>query len=109
MRKKRINMRSTFFLEAEPAPVALKAMRPTPTLPFDEQLFAARVGVCLRAIRLLKHVRQSELASGAGLDVGTIGRMERGETVGTILSVAACERALQLKPGLLMRLASIDR
>ncbi len=86
------------------SPAPRTAAGATPALP--EELFLARVGVAVRVFRITKRHTQTKLAELAGLTHSTVQRIERGDTAGTIVTITAIERALQLRPGLLARLAS---
>ena len=94
----------TFTLEsADFAPLPGGSVN-EPAMP--ERLFLARVGAAVRVLRLVQRQTQARLARSAGISPATLAHMERGETAGTIITITAVERALGVKPGWLVRLAS---
>lgn len=66
-----------------------------------EELSLKSLGIFIRTLRLEKNMTQLELSHLSNLDDAYIGRLENGKQLGSVPSIIALARALDIRPGLL--------
>ena len=98
--------KQTLKLEREPARAPEPPPRAVAAPVLPEALFIARVGIAVRVLRLAKRLTQRRLAELAGVTLSTVTRLESGVSACHIITITAVERALGVKPGWIVRLAS---
>ena len=64
----------------------------------DENEFKKQIGLNIRALRVKKELKQSDLADFAQLNINSIGKIERGEQNFTISSLFAIAKVLKVHP-----------
>jgi transcriptional regulator with XRE-family HTH domain len=68
----------------------------------DEKEFRKKIGLNIRALRVKKEWKQSDLADFALLDKGSIGKIERGTQNVTISNLYVIAKTLGVEPKVLL-------